>query len=84
MEVTAAGGKIILTPQLGVNRSQFPTTDDEYTPTQRRAINARLDEAEKGPYYGPFKSAAEIAAFLRKAVKSGAKSARSQGRWRAE
>ena len=26
---------------------------DEYTPEQRRMIGARLDEAEKGPFYGP-------------------------------
>ena len=29
-------------------------------------IDARLAEAEKGPYYGPFKNGAEVAAFLRK------------------
>ena len=38
----------------------------EYTPEQRRAINARLAKAEKGPFYGPFKDGAEVAAFLKK------------------
>jgi hypothetical protein len=39
--------------------------DDEYTPAQRRMIRARLDKAERGPAYGPFKSASEVAAFLK-------------------
>ena len=32
-----------------IDRSKFPTAADEYTPDQRRMINARLAEAEKGP-----------------------------------
>ena len=44
---------------------QFPTSGDEYTPEQRRLIDARLREAEKGPFYGPFKDGAEIAVFLK-------------------
>jgi bifunctional DNA-binding transcriptional regulator/antitoxin component of YhaV-PrlF toxin-antitoxin module len=59
VEFKAAGGVITILPKL-------PTADGEYTPEQRRIINARLDEAEKGPYYGPFKDGAEVAAFLRK------------------
>jgi AbrB family looped-hinge helix DNA binding protein len=74
VEVKAVGKKIVITPQLVIDRAKFPTADDEYTPAQRRLINARLAEAEKGPYYGPFKSGAEVAAFLRKRTR-GAKSA---------
>src|SRR5713226_6695198 len=74
VEVEAAGGKIIVTPKPGIDRSNLPTADDEYTPAQRRAINARLDEAEKGPYYGPFKSGSEVVAFLKKKVRNRAKS----------
>ena len=55
----------VITPQV-VDRSKFPTADAEYTPRQRRAIDASLAEAEKGPYYGPFQSGAEIAAFMKK------------------
>ena len=33
---------------------------------QRRATDASLAESKKGPYYGPFKSGAEIAAFMKK------------------
>jgi len=43
----------------------------EYTPAQRRLIRARLDKAEKGPYYGPFKNGAEVAAFLKNWVSKG-------------
>jgi AbrB family looped-hinge helix DNA binding protein len=66
VEVRAVGKKIVITPHLSIDRSKFPTADHEYTPQQRRMINARLTEAEKGPYYGPFKDGAEVAAFLRK------------------
>lgn len=65
VEVKAAGGKIVITPTLVIDRSKFPTADDEYTPKQRRSIDARLREAEKGPFHGPFKSGAEVAAFLK-------------------
>jgi bifunctional DNA-binding transcriptional regulator/antitoxin component of YhaV-PrlF toxin-antitoxin module len=48
----------------------LPTADDEYTPAQRRVIDARLAEARKGPYYGPFKTADEAITFLRRDRKS--------------
>ena len=35
-------GKIIITPKVVLNRSTFQTADDEYTPEQRRIIDARL------------------------------------------
>ena len=60
-----------------IDRSKFPAADDDYTPEQRRIITARLNEAEKGPYYGPFKSGNEVAAFLRKKQR-GAKSGKSK------
>ena len=65
-----SNGKIVITPRVVIDRSKFPTADDEYTPSQRRAIDARLAEAEKGPFYGPFKTADETIAFLRKEVKT--------------
>jgi len=55
---------IVKTPE--IDRSKFPTADDEYTPEQRRIIDARLAKAEKGPFFGPFKNGAEVAAFLKK------------------
>ena len=53
-------GKIILTPKNVVDR--------EYTPAQRRSIDARLDEAmrevERGELYGPFETHQELVSFL--------------------
>ena len=48
----------------------LPTADDEYTPTQRRIVDARLAEARKGPYYGPFQTADEAVAFLRREIRN--------------
>lgn len=66
VEIKAVGKKIVITPQVVIDRSKFPSADDEYTPQQRRMVNARLNQAEKGPYYGPFRTGAEVAAFLKK------------------
>jgi AbrB family looped-hinge helix DNA binding protein len=70
VDVRAVGNKIVITPQLVIDRSKFPTADDEYTPAERRAIDASLAESEKGPYYGPFKNGTEIAAFMKKRLRS--------------
>lgn len=59
-------GKLVITPKTPIDRSKFPTAEDEYTPSQRRVIDARLVEGEKGPFYGPFKNGDEIAAFMKK------------------
>jgi AbrB family looped-hinge helix DNA binding protein len=66
VDVRAIGNRIVITPQVVIDRSQFPTADGEYTPAQRRALDASLAESEKGPYSGPFKSGTEIAAFMKK------------------
>jgi hypothetical protein len=47
-----------------IDYSKFPTADDEYTPEQRRIVDAEIAEARKGPYYGPFKNGEEVEAFL--------------------
>ena len=77
VEVKAEGRRIVISPQLVIDRSKFLTADGEYTPEQRRGLNASLAEAEKGPHYGPFKNGAEVAAFLKKWRRS-AKSAKSK------
>jgi len=46
-----------------------PADEDEYTPAQRRVIDARLAKARKGPYHGPFNTADEATAFLRKEIR---------------
>jgi AbrB family looped-hinge helix DNA binding protein len=45
-------------------------TEDEYTPAQRRVIDAKLAKAKKGPYHGPFDTAKQTIAFLRAEVKT--------------
>jgi len=65
VEVKAVGRKIVLTPRPAIDYSKFPTADDEYTPQQRRIVDARLAGAFDGPHYGPFKSGAEVAALLK-------------------
>lgn len=39
-------GKIVMTPKLVIDRSRFPTADDEYTPAQRQIIDASLAKAD--------------------------------------
>ncbi len=62
-EATAERGTIVLKPKtvLVVNR-------DEYTPVQRRGIDAQLArslaEFEQGRSYGPFKTPQEMTKFL--------------------
>lgn len=58
LEFGVSGGLITIRPKL-------PSAEDEYTPAQRRAIDAELKEAEKGPFYGPFGTMNELIADLR-------------------
>jgi len=62
IEFKASGGVITILPKL-------PKADDDYTPAQRRLIDAQLDAAEKGPWNGPFKSAEETIAFMKGELK---------------
>jgi len=60
VEASAHQGKIVLTPKVVVDR--------EYTPAQRRAIDARLSEGladiNAGRTFGPFDSADEMIAHM--------------------
>lgn len=58
LEFRASGGVISILPKL-------PVASGEYTPAQRRAIDAELKEAEKGPFYGPFDSMDKMIAHLK-------------------
>jgi len=64
VEATAERGRIVLTPKLIVDR----TAPGEYTPAQRRAIDARLaeslEQARKGETFGPFETHEAMTAFL--------------------
>ena len=66
VDVKVTGRRIVITPTPEVDRSKFRTANDEYTPEQRRIIDARLAKAEKGPFFGPFKNGTEVAAFMKK------------------
>jgi hypothetical protein len=58
--------------KLVADHSRFSNADDEYTPAQRRAIDARLAESEEdlknGLVYGPFKNAEEMIAHMKAAI----------------
>lgn len=58
IEARAETGRVILVPKR-----------DEYTTAQRRAIDAEIAKAQKGPYHGPF-TADEAVSFLKAAIKS--------------
>ena len=73
VEAAFERGKIIITPKVLVDRSQFPNADDEYTPAQRRVIDTRLAKAEadiKAGRLSPvFATHQELVAHLHKATK---------------
>src|SRR5579859_1607193 len=60
VEAKAERGKIVLTPKSIVDR--------EYTPAQRRVIDARLadslEQAKRDETYGPFETHEEMTTFL--------------------
>jgi AbrB family looped-hinge helix DNA binding protein len=65
LEFKVSGRTITIVPKL-------PAADDEYTPRQRRVIDARLAKAEEdikaGRVHGPFK-AKEAAVFVERLAK---------------
>jgi AbrB family looped-hinge helix DNA binding protein len=69
VDVRVSGRRVIITPTLVIDRSTFPTADDDYTPEQRRLIDARLDKAEKARRHGPFKSAEDAVAQMKAELK---------------
>ncbi len=62
VEFKVSGGIITIVPKL-------PMAAEEHTVEQRRIIGAQLDEAEKGPFYGPF-TAKQATAFLKMTLKA--------------
>src|ERR1700732_4933184 len=73
VEVKAVGKKIVITPQFVIDRSLFPNADGEYTPAQRRIIDARLAKADEdikhGRTYGPFNTADEMIVHMKAQLK---------------
>jgi AbrB family looped-hinge helix DNA binding protein len=70
VDFAVKGGKIVITPQVVIDRTKFPAADDEYTPAQRRMIDREiaksLKEARAGRIVGPFETAEEFTADLKK------------------
>ena len=68
------------------DRSKFPAAGDEYTPKQRRIIDARLAESAQdiraGRLYGPFETHEEMVQFLHHHTKKAREKASSQPRSR--
>jgi bifunctional DNA-binding transcriptional regulator/antitoxin component of YhaV-PrlF toxin-antitoxin module len=66
IEFRASGGVITIVPKP-------PKTDGEYTPGQRRIIDARLAKADEdiraGRVYGPFNTPEEMAASIEANIK---------------
>jgi AbrB family looped-hinge helix DNA binding protein len=73
LEFRFSGGIINIIPKL-------PSADDEYTPEQRRTIDAGIAEARKGPYYGPFNTADEMIAHMKAELKKRAAAKKSKHR----
>ncbi|MGA3326854.1 MAG: hypothetical protein ABSF45_20520 [Terriglobia bacterium] len=63
LEFKASGGVITIVRKL-------PGARDEYSPAQRQIVDARLTEARKGPYFGPFDTADEAIKFIRKEIRN--------------
>ena len=85
VEAVFSRGKIVITPKVIIDRSQFPSADHEYTPAQRRVINGGIAQSEReykqGRNFGPFASHQEfIAALHREAAKPATKKSKRSGR----
>jgi AbrB family looped-hinge helix DNA binding protein len=63
VEFKVSGGVINIIPKLSL-------ADDEYTPAERLALDARLAEARKGPHHGPFETADDAIKFIRREIKT--------------
>lgn len=73
VEFTYQRGKIIITPKVIIDRSGFPNADDEYTPEQRRIVDAELAEGladiKTARTAGPFDTAEEMISHMKSQLK---------------
>jgi AbrB family looped-hinge helix DNA binding protein len=46
VELSLRNGKTVITPKMVVDRSKFPNADGEYSPAQRRTIDAGLAKSD--------------------------------------
>lgn len=74
VEAVFLRGKIVITPKVMIDRSKFPNADNDYTPEQRRIVDAQLAEGladiKAGRVHGPFASAKEASAYIEKSVRT--------------
>ncbi len=86
VEFSFLRGKIVITPKVVIDRSKFPNADDEYTPEQRRAIDAGirqgLEDFKNGRSHGPFATAKEASAYIESMAKERAAAKQSKRRRR--
>ena len=75
LEFRASGGVITILPKL-------PNADDEYTPEQRRVVDAQLAEGladiKAGRTAGPFNTAEEMIAHMKTQLKKKAAAAKTK------
>src|SRR5438105_926716 len=73
VEASIENGKIVLTPTLVIDRSEFPNADAEYSPAERKLIDRRLlkalEDVKKGRTAGPFNTADEMIASMKQELK---------------
>jgi AbrB family looped-hinge helix DNA binding protein len=73
VDVKVSRGRIIVTPTLVIDRSKFPSADEDYTPAQRRVIDAQLADAladiKAGRTAGPFNTAHEMIVHMKAEMK---------------
>jgi AbrB family looped-hinge helix DNA binding protein len=75
LQFKVSGGIIHIIPEL-------PAADDNYTPEQRRIIDAEIAEAQKGPYYGPFNTVGDIISHMKGELKKRAAAKKANRRAR--
>jgi AbrB family looped-hinge helix DNA binding protein len=70
VELSLRNGKTVITPKVVIDRSKFPNADDDYTPAERRTVDARLAKADAdiraGRISKAFSNHGEFIAALRK------------------
>ena len=74
MEFSFLRGKIVITPKVVIDRAKSPNSPDEYTPEQRRIIDAGirqgLEDFKKDRSDGPFATAKEAGDYIERAAKT--------------
>jgi len=84
LKLTFKNGKTVMTPKVALDRSQSATADDEYTPSERRVINAQLAEGlediRRGRVSPKFDTVDEMLASLKVGFKPKPRQKKTRGR----